>query len=243
VNGVHDLGGMHGFGPIEREIDEPVFHSQWEARLFAVRLALVSAGHLTVDEFRRAIEQMPPASYLATTYYGRWLYGLECLLVEKQIVSLEELATHRQRLSSKKTGFNTVDAVNLVQPKPGTRAAPVESFTPRAGRQTRDTPQALFKAGDIVVARNTNVDRHIRLPRYARGRRGVVRRDWGVFVLPDMRAHGLGDKPQHCYWVEFIGREIWGEDQNFEGRIYLDLWEDYLTVPESSDDRSADNWK
>src|SRR5438105_1233744 len=102
---------MHGFGPIEREINEPVFHSEWEARLFATRFALVRAGHWNVDEFRRAIEQMPPASYLAATYYERWLYGLESLLVEKRIASAEELGTHRQRLISRTTGSDAANAV------------------------------------------------------------------------------------------------------------------------------------
>jgi nitrile hydratase len=85
-----------------------------------------------------------------------------------------------------------------------------------------------FKAGDRVIARNSNPEGHTRIPRYARGHHGLIHRDWGVFVFPDTHAHGAGTKPQHCYAVEFDGRELWGSDHPAGERVYLDLWEDYL---------------
>ncbi len=84
------------------------------------------------------------------------------------------------------------------------------------------------KFGDKVVARNMNPEGHTRVPRYARGKHGVIRHDWGVFVFPDTHAHGQGANPQHCYSVEFDARELWGPDHSVRERIYIDLWEDYL---------------
>ena len=93
MNGVHDLGGMHGFGPVIREQNEPVFHADWEKRVFAMTLTAMGRGVCNVDEFRRAIERMPPAGYLAATYYEKWLHAVESLLVEKGVATREEIAS------------------------------------------------------------------------------------------------------------------------------------------------------
>ncbi len=93
MNGVHDLGGMHGFGPVIREPNEPVFHSEWEKRMFAMTLTAMGRRVCNVDEFRRAIERMPPAGYLAASYYEKWLYAVESLLVEKGVATREEIAS------------------------------------------------------------------------------------------------------------------------------------------------------
>jgi nitrile hydratase beta subunit len=93
MNGVHDLGGMHGFGPVIREQNEPVFHSDWEKRVFAMTLTAMGRRVYNVDEFRRAIERMPPAGYLAATYYEKWLHALEALLIEKGVATREEIAS------------------------------------------------------------------------------------------------------------------------------------------------------
>jgi len=84
-----------------------------------------------------------------------------------------------------------------------------------------------------VRARNINPPGHTRIPRYVRGKRGVIARDWGVFVFPDTNAHHAGTKPQHCYSIEFEARELWGKsadggERNLRERILIDLWEDYL---------------
>lgn len=216
MNGVHDMGGMHGFGPVEREDDEPVFHHRWEARTFALRQASGALGKWNIDMSRHADERMPPAEYLAATYYERWLAGLERLLVERGLVTRSELA------SGKSAG-----------PAPaGLVAFPPEKVDKavRKGRNYRvDAPVAAgFAAGAKVRARNINPAGATRLPRYARGKRGVVVRDHGVFIFPDANAAGEGPKPQHLYSVQFAARELWGADAAFEGRVYLDLWEDYL---------------
>lgn len=221
MNGVHDLGGMHGFGPVIREQNEPVFHSEWEKRVFAMTLTAMGRRVYNVDEFRRAIERMPPAGYLAASYYEKWLHGLEALLVEKGVVTREELAS----------GYAAAPA-----PAPASATGSfdedggsVESFDNSAVKlRFNKSFKPGFKIGDRVVARNINPEHHTRLPRYARGKRGVIRYDQGVFVFPDTHAHGQGGKPQHVYTVMFEAKELWGADHNQRTPVYLDCWEDYL---------------
>ena len=219
MNGVHDLGGMHGFGPVVREPNEPVFHSDWEKRAFAMTLTAMGRGVCNVDEFRRAIERMPPASYLAATYYEKWLYAIESLLVEKGVATREEIAS----------GHASAPAPVKPPKAPGGDSGGVESFDNSAVKlRFNKSFRPGFKVGDRVVARNFNPGHHTRLPRYARGKRGVIRYDQGVFVFPDTHAHGQGGKPQHVYTVVFEAAELWGPDRNERAPVYLDCWEDYL---------------
>lgn len=229
MNGVHDLGGMHGFGPVVREANEPVFHADWERWTFRLAAALFARRSLKVDELRHSIERMAPAEYLTTTYYEHWLIGIERLLLEKGIVTAAEVEAAQQRLRdgpaitpgaaqppAKPTGNGAGESqqASLAPPTADLRHDP--SYVPR------------FHQGDRVVARNLNPESHTRLPRYARGKRGVIREDWGVFAFPDTYAHGRGANPQHCYAVEFNARELWGEDHSEADQVCIDLWEDYL---------------
>jgi nitrile hydratase subunit beta len=217
MNGVHDLGGMHGFGAVIREPNEPVFHSDWEKRVFALTLTAMGRRVCNVDEFRRAIERMPPAGYLAATYYEKWLHALESLLVEKGVATREEIASgHAAAPAPAATSLDD-------------EGGGVESFD-SAAVQLRFDPKFKpgFKVGDRVVARNLNPEHHTRLPRYARGKHGVIRYDQGVFVFPDTHAHGQGGKPQHVYTVAFEAQELWGADHTDRAPVYLDCWEDYL---------------
>jgi nitrile hydratase len=87
---IHDVGGMHGFGPLEIERDEPPFHHEWEARVFAINRFLLKARRYTLDEFRAAVERMPPADYLAASYYERWLFAIEALVREKDVLGVRD---------------------------------------------------------------------------------------------------------------------------------------------------------
>jgi hypothetical protein len=87
---------------------------------------------------------------------------------------------------------------------------------------------AKFKAGDAVVARNMHPLGHTRIPRYVRGRRGIIDRDHGVFVFPDTNAALAGETPQHVYSVRFTARELWGDGASAHDVILIDLWDDYL---------------
>lgn len=220
MNGVHDLGGMHGFGPVIREHDEPVFHSDWEKRVFGMVLTAMGRRVCNVDEFRRAIERMPPAGYLAATYYEKWLHALEALLVEKGVATREEINSGHATAPAQAKATGSVDIGG---------SGGVESFDSSAVKLRFDKSfKPGFKVGDRVVARTSNPEHHTRLPRYARGKRGVVRYDQGVFVFPDTHAHGRGSKPQHVYTVVFDAKELWGADSNQRAPVYLDCWEEYL---------------
>lgn len=214
MNGAHDLGGMHGFGPVEIETDEPVFHTQWEKRMFALTLASGFHGKWNIDMSRYAREQMPPAEYLATTYYEHWLFGLQKLLVEQELVTAKELQTGHADSKSE------IPAVQASEVEPRLRER-------RAARLDDDVPPR-FQAGDRVVAHNINPAGHTRLPRYVRGRRGVIDRDHGVFIFADTHAMNRDKKPQHCYSVRFTARDLWGPGTSARDSVFVDLWDDHL---------------
>jgi nitrile hydratase len=215
MNGVHDMGGMDGFGAVVREAGEPVFHADWERRLFALVISAMPAADVNIDEFRHAIERIPPGRYLASSYYERWLAAFETLLVERGIVVREELLAKYDGLPEV-VGEEIAEAARTVGP---------DAIT---GKRGAKAPRARFGKGDRVRARNINPSGHTRVPRYVRGKRGVIARDWGVFVFPDTNAHHAGTKPQHCYSVEFQAGELWGKSANRRERLLIDLWEDYL---------------
>jgi nitrile hydratase len=207
VNGIHDMGGMHEFGPVRVEAGEPAFHAAWEGRVAAMQRR--TSGRLFhLDEFRHAIERMPAARYLDAGYYERWLTALETLLVERGFVSAEELAAGR-----------------ALTPGPPAPPAPPDDRPPLRPR---------FRPGDAVRTRNAHAAGHTRLPRYARGRRGVVRSAHGPFLLPDTNAHRLSRDWEPVYPVEFAARELWGDDAPAADVVCVDLWESYLE-PDSTE--------
>lgn len=222
MNGAHDLGGMHGFGAVESEADEPVFHTDWERRAFALTLAMGAWRRWNIDMSRSEREQMPPAEYLATTYYEHWLFGLERLLRQHGFVDDEELARVVRGEVSSSTGAPVLQEGAL-------RRENVQRMlrNPRASR-LEDAAPAKFRVGQAVVARNMHPVGHTRVPRYVRGRRGEVAMDHGVFIFPDTHATGEGKKPQHVYAVRFAAQELWGAGAPQRDSVYVDLWDDYL---------------
>ena len=215
MNGVHDMGGMHGMGPVEIEKDEPVFHSEWEARAYAITIAAGFHRKWNIDMSRYSRERMPPARYIAASYYERWLFGLEKLLVEQGLVTATELETGRAE--SKWGGTRALGAPGVVA-----------YLSDRLKARLDDDVSPKFKPGDRVVARNIHPVGHTRLPRYARGRRGVIDRDHGVFTFADTNAMSRDKKPQHLYSVRFAARELWGPDASARDSVYVLLWDDHL---------------
>jgi len=215
MNGVHDMGGMHGMGPIEYEKDEPVFHARWEGLAFALNRAMGVWAKWNLDASRHGIERLPPAEYLRMSYYEKWTARLELLLVESGLVTAEELAAGMPAPGSPKAlpALTAEKVPALGKGRPASRDVPV---APR------------FHAGQSVRALNMHPAGHTRLPRYARGKQGTVDRDHGVFVFPDTNARFLGEKPQHVYSVRFAACELWGGQASPRDSVYLDLWDDYL---------------
>ena len=214
MNGVHDMGGMHGLGPIAPEPDEPVFHAAWERRVHALVIASPTRGN--IDAGRHQRELIPGPDYLSMTYYERWFAALCAMLVQGGAVTAAELAR---------------GAADPAAPKGTPLLAPeaVAAALSRSGSYLRDpTGAPAFKPGDRVRARNLHPIGHTRLPRYVRGRTGVVARCHGAHVFPDSHAHGVGEDPRPLYTVRFTARELWGPDAAPRDSVSLDLWEPYL---------------
>jgi nitrile hydratase subunit beta len=214
VNGVHDMGGMHGLGPVAPETDEPVFHHGWEGRVHA--LVVASPTRANIDAGRHQRELIPGPTYLAMTYYEKWFEALRQLLLSGGYVTGEEMAAAR---------------ADPAAPRATPRLAPPDVTTAfsRRGSYLRDAPApAVFAVGDKVRARNLHPAGHTRLPRYVRGRVGMIERVHGAHVFPDTHAHTGDDDPRWLYLVRFESRELWGPDAGKRDSVSLDLWEPYL---------------
>ncbi len=214
MNGIHDMGGMDGFGPVEPERGEPVFHHPWEGRVFALRAALRPKDRVPGwGSFRYDLERIPPADYLRMSYYERWFAVSLDRLVRSGLVTRAELETGRAEPGP---------------PGPTLRPAP-DARPTGPGRLDVEAPPR-FQPGAAVRARNLHPPGHTRLPRYARGKTGVVTRDNGVYALQDTDEAGqaLDRPPQHVYTVRFTARDLWGERAPARDTVYVDLWEDHL---------------
>jgi len=216
MNGIHDMGGMHGMGPIQYEKNEPVFHARWEGRVFALRRAMGAWGKWNIDATRHEIELVLAAEYLRMSYYERQFVAFIELLVKSDLITRTEVESGKlAQGSSKAVPPLTIDKA----------AALVANGVPTS----RDVPVVpRFQVGQRVRARNMHPAGHTRLPRYTRGKLGTIDRDHGVYVLPDSNAHFLGEKPQHVYSVRFAARELWGEQASPRDGVYVDMWDDYL---------------
>ena len=205
MDGIHDLGGMNGFGPVHVEPDEPVFHEEWEALAYAVNaLGIARLQAYNIDEYRHSIERMEPAHYLSASYYERVLTGVATLLVEKGVVTHQEL---EQRAAG------TFPLARPVSESPTVELAP--QLQPR------------FAVGAVVRARDIHPEGHTRVPRYVRGKRGRVLHVAPRFSFPDGAAHGLAQRSEHTYHVEFAASELWPGEQSRDS-VVVDLWDSYL---------------
>jgi nitrile hydratase subunit beta len=215
MNGVHDMGGMHGMGPIGHDPDAPIFHEPWEGRVWALYRATSPYGRGIWRNFRYELELIPPAEYLRMPYYERWFTVLTSRLLRSSYITPEELASGR---------------ADPTAPKPALPPAPhpVPGAVPGATRLNLPV-RARYRVGQHVRGRNMHPIGHTRLPRYARGKSGVITRDHGVWALQDTDPAGepVG-APQHVYTVRFTARELWGPAASAKDTIFVDAWEDYL---------------
>jgi len=218
VNGIHDMGGMHGLGPISYEQNEPVFHSPWESRVYAMSMAMGGWRKWSVDALRHQIELLPAADYLSLSYYEKWLAALGEISVRTGLVTRQEIESADPAPGSQK----------LTPPLTAEQVPGMLQAGDPASRNVAVAPR--FQVGQRVRARNINPVGATRLPRYARGKLGTIDRDHGVYLFPDTHAHSLGEKPQHVYSVHFAARELWGEQASPRDAVYIDLWDDYLEL-------------
>lgn len=210
MHGIHDLGGMHGFGRVDVERDEPVFHARWEARVLGIVYQLIGNGWVNVDAFRHGIERTSPVDYLTLGYYGRWRASVERLLVERGVLGPGEIEAR------------TEGRPTIPPPPPAPPGASEYGYERAAATPPR------FAVGDAVRTSVANPAGHTRLPRYVAGRRGIVVNVHAPCVFPDSNAHGRGEDPQHLYNVRFDGGELWGADAEPGTAVHIDLFEPYL---------------
>ena len=230
MNGIHDMGGMHGFGPVqteEREPDAPgepgvpLFHAPWERRALGLTLAMGATGQWNIDQSRSARESLPAATYLTAGYYGIWIRGLERLLLARGLVDDEELAAgHALRPALPVARVLKADAV-------------AAALARGASTERAPTQPARFAIGDRVRAINEHPTGHTRLPRYVRGHLGTVQLVHGVHVFADRHAASpagmpFDEAPRWLYTVAFDGNELWGAGAEPGLSVSVDAWESGL---------------
>ena len=219
MNGIHDMGGMHGFGPIEREDNEPVFHHDWEGRAFAMRVVTpvpIPGGA------RNNIETMEPLHYLRSSYYEKWLHARVKGLIDSGVLTAEELQAretlYRDRPDTPMPRREDAERVQTVLANLRIHRSP--------RRDVDAQPQ--FAIGDPVRVRNLHPPGHTRLPRYVRGKRGVVMRFYGFQDVQDAQPPGVTAEPQAVYAVRFAASELWGDAAEANSTVCIDMWESYL---------------
>ena len=216
MDGVHDMGGMDGFGEVNPEPNEPVFHERWQGRVLAMSRAIRALGAWNIDWDRYGIELLLPQVYLTSSYYKRWFLRSVNLLVQRGFIEADEIAAGHALRPGKEPGrgkFTLADVERVV----------------RRGSFGRPVPApARFKIGDRVRAKNIHPRSHTRLPRYVRGHVGVVERLHGAHVFPDSVVAGKGEDPQWLYTVRFDAQELWGADADPTVKVSIEAFEPYL---------------
>ncbi len=232
MDGIHDCGGMDGYGPVHYRQAEPVFTYPWEGRTIALLTYMHIEGISHWDKSRWFREQMGNEDYvneLERSYYTHWLSAAERILVDAGIISEEERAERvEQILNGSYQRSLPQETEEAIQRKTsGQIESALKVF--RAARSLQlDGPKPSFSVGDEVRVRKMNPPTHTRCPKYVRGSTGKVVTSHGCQIYPDSAAIGKGPDPQPLYTVEFSSQELWGEDAGPKDTVFVDLWEPYL---------------
>jgi nitrile hydratase len=216
MDGIHDMGGMDGFGKVEIEQNEPPFHETWEGRVMAMVRAIGANGGMNIDMQRFSRESLPPAVYLSSSYYQKWFLALERSMLARDMIGADEIESGhslRQNSPLPRGTFSMKD---------------VERVMTRANFAREPQAKPVFAIGDRVRTKNIHPATHTRLPRYARDKAGIIERINGCHVFPDTNAHGKGDNPQWLYTVVFAGPELWGPDSDPTLKVSIEAFEPYL---------------
>lgn len=215
MNGPHDLGGRHGFGPVVPEPEGTLFHADWEKRVLGMTLAAAALGYWNIDASRHARESLPPAIYYNASYYEIWLRALINILIDAGEVTEAEAST----------GVSTAPGKRADRKMP---ASAVPGVLAKGGPADRPGAAPQFAVGDQVRTRNIQPAGHTRLPAYARGRAGTIVAIHGAHVFPDSNAHFAGEAPEPLYTVAFAATELYGADADPTLTVHIEAWEPYL---------------
>lgn len=227
MDGIHDTGGAHGYGPVQYQQDEPVFHYEWEGRVLSLLTWLHLKGISWWDKSRFFREQMGNENYvneLRNSYYTHWLSAAERLLVAENIFTeqerrhrVEEILEGRYEHRKPSKDFDPTEIEQAIG----------EMKTPQS--LVLEGPKPSYKEGDRVLVRNMNPPGHTRCPKYVRHQVGEIAMSHGPQTYPDSSFAGLGNDPRPLYTVGFSAKELWGDNGNPKDVVYVDLWEPYLT--------------
>lgn len=234
MNGVFDLGGTDGIGPIDPPAEEPVFRAEWEKPIFTMFAALFRAGWFGVDAFRHGIENMDPAVYLKAPYYEHWLASFEYHGARTGNLDIAELdrrtahylANPDAPLPEHEQSQELLDFANAVVPAGASALRPTDK-EPR------------FKVGDTVRMSIDVPFGHTRIAGYTRGKVGTVIAHHGSFIYPDTVGNNLGEDPQHVYTIKFDATELWGVHGDANGTVCFDAWDPYLTLVTTTEGAAA----
>ena len=223
MNGIHDMGGLHGFGPLDIENNEAVFHSEWESRVFCITQIIDTTGIWNLDETRHEIELMDTANYITAGYYGRWLFALESILDRKDVIKRAEVERRIDEIRQDVRHFSLPD-----YPERNWPLAEEDKIRWGAWRKEA-TVDSIFAVGNQVRVRNIHPPGHTRVTAYTRGKIGIVTIvNAQAWVFPDTRAHHRGENLQPVYNVRFSAQELWGPQAEANTFMHIDLSEDHL---------------
>lgn len=219
MDGIHDLGGKEGYGPIEVDDDGRPFHYDWEGREWGIAQCARTPG-ITIDWWRHCRELIMPEDYLGRPYFDSWAQTDFSTYIEAGWISLEEVDAGR----SLQKNDDYADSAPMM-----TLQQVLREDHDHARRFDADIELSpAFSVGQQVLTSRNGNSGHTRLPQYARGRRGTVHAYNGAHVFPDFSALGK-EIHQHCYSVMFLAAELWPEAKSKKDKVYLDLWENYLS--------------
>jgi nitrile hydratase len=205
MDGIHDLGGMQGFGRVDHSPAEPAFPHRWQAVARALLLVVAGAVEASGGEFRHSIERMEPGHYLTSSYYEHWLTAAATLAVEHGLMT-------RTELEARAGGRFPLSGPVLAPPVGG--AGP-------------DVGEPRFRPGDRIRVRERHPPGHTRCPGYVRGKAGVVVRVDGIHSVPDVEAHTAARRREPTYSVRFDAADLWQDSQRGVS-VHVDLWDSYL---------------
>jgi len=215
MDGIHDLGGRHGFGKVETDEPEEAFHEAWEGRVFGMVRGMSQPADWSIDWFRHCRELIEPTDYLTRPYYDQWLQAYAAMMINSGVATMEELVS----------GHADAPVEGLRPPMTADDVMKHKSVSKNFEGQAENPPG--FAVGDSVRVKDLSVAGHTRLPAYARGRHGVVEKYHGAHTFAD--ANALGEKRAvPIYTVGFDAAELWPEAKGRRERVFLNMWEGYL---------------
>lgn len=216
MDGIHDLGGVEGFGPVPVKAGDAEFKDleDWEKRMWGLSVSPIAPG-ITIDWFRHGIERMIPADYLSFAYFNKWCANYFMFMLDDGTVTIEDVKRGHVDSPAPRAAANSLADVLAEE------AESDFSFARNSDRAPA------FAVGDDIETKQRMIADHTRLPRYARGAKGRVIDHHGAHLLPDKGAHGI-EKAEHLYTVVFLATELWGNQANARDEVTLELWESYI---------------